>query len=80
MNNSSQLINYGGWKGYTGKTVTFNEDRENDNATAYELILRRTKDAPPQPHKRLIHSRPIGGDGNFNLNKLIYNATRYLAI
>ncbi|XVF78808.1 hypothetical protein PTKIN_Ptkin14bG0166700 [Pterospermum kingtungense] len=81
LNNSGQLLIYGGWpiKDF-GDIVTFDAVPENDNATAYELVLRTTTQAqqgtsPPGNGRRLLQVVPIGGGGQTFLAKLNYNAT-----
>jgi hypothetical protein len=81
LNNSGQLLTYGGWPGRDfGSTVTFDAVPENDNATAYELVLTINQDtnAPPPPpsrRRRLLQARPTQNGQQLNLNKLNYNAT-----
>uniref|UniRef100_A0A5B7BUF9 Putative epidermis-specific secreted glycoprotein EP1-like n=1 Tax=Davidia involucrata TaxID=16924 RepID=A0A5B7BUF9_DAVIN len=77
INNSGQPLLYGGWPGRDlGSTVTFDAVPENDNATAYELVLSFNQDsAPPHNRRRLLQVRPIGNGAQLNLNKLNYNAT-----
>ncbi|KAK9268944.1 hypothetical protein L1049_000710 [Liquidambar formosana] len=79
IKNSGKNLIYGGWGGSNlGSTVTFDAVPENDNATAYELVLVTNQhNAPhaPPPGRRLLQVRPIGVGGQLNLNKLNYNAT-----
>lgn len=79
LNNSGQLLTYGGWTGSDyGSTVTFDFDTMNsfDNVTAYELVLTVNQDidAPPQNRRHLLQIRPIGNAHQINLNKLNYDA------
>lgn len=78
LNNSGQLIQYGGWRvGDLRSNVTFNVEPENEKATAYELVLNfnagQTNSRPNGRH--LLQSRPISSGNTYNLNKLNYNAT-----
>ncbi|KAM7498627.1 hypothetical protein LguiA_023041 [Lonicera macranthoides] len=78
LNNSGKLLIYGGWRrSNLGSIVTFNAEPENENATAYELVLSTIPDtAPPANRRRLLQTRPIeSGGGRFNLNKINYNGT-----
>ncbi|CAK9325248.1 unnamed protein product [Citrullus colocynthis] len=73
LNNSGQLLTYGGWPDTEhGNRVTFTVEPENENATAYELLLLVNQDTPK---RRLLQVRPIRSGGALNLNKLNYNAT-----
>lgn len=75
LNESGQLLTYGGWPGRDlGSTVTFDAVPENDNATAYELVLTVNQDTRRR-RRRLLQVRPIGNGQQLNLNKLNYNAT-----
>ncbi|CAK9151703.1 unnamed protein product [Ilex paraguariensis] len=77
LNNSGQLLIYGGWPGSSlGSFVIFDAVPENENATAYGLVLAINQDVPPPGHsRRLLQSRPIRNGGQLNLSKLNYNAT-----
>ncbi|XVE63389.1 hypothetical protein DITRI_Ditri07aG0016500 [Diplodiscus trichospermus] len=83
LNNSGQLLIYGGWpRKNFADIVTFDAVPENDNATAYELVLETTHlqahegtNSPAGNGRRLLQVRPIEGGGQINLNKLNYNAT-----
>lgn len=80
INNSGKLLQYGGWPGDDfGTIVSFEAIPENDNATAFELVLsayEETTPTPPPPgRRRLLQVRPISSGGQRNLNKLNYNAT-----
>ena len=80
LNSSGQLLTYGGWPDRDlGSTVTFDAVPENDNATAYELVLTVNQDStnapPPSRRRRILQVRPIGNGQQLNLNKLNYNAT-----
>ncbi|XP_018840395.1 EP1-like glycoprotein 2 [Juglans regia] len=80
LNNSGQLLTYGGWIGSDyGSTVTFNAVPENENATGYQLVLTTNQDtnAPPPPagRRRLLQVRPIGNAQEIFLNQRNYNAT-----
>ncbi|XWS10911.1 hypothetical protein CRYUN_Cryun38cG0039000 [Craigia yunnanensis] len=78
----SQLLIYGGWpvKDFAD-IVTFDAVPENDNATAYELVLRTTYvqahegTSPAGNGRQLLQVGPIAGGGENFLNKLNYNAT-----
>ncbi|XP_022717272.1 EP1-like glycoprotein 2 [Durio zibethinus] len=83
LKNSGRQLIYGGWpvKDF-GDIVTFDAVPENDNATAYELVLQTTHLQAHQGNspagnggRRLLQVRPIGGGGQSFLNKLNYNAT-----
>ncbi|KAA8523998.1 hypothetical protein F0562_010571 [Nyssa sinensis] len=63
INNSGELLLYGGWPGQDfGTTVTFDAVPDNDNTTSYELVLSINQDSAPPPNQR-------------NLNQVNYNAT-----
>ena len=50
INNYGQLLQYGGWPGDDfGTTVYFEAIPENDNATAFELVLAAYQEAAPTP-------------------------------
>ncbi|XP_024157587.1 EP1-like glycoprotein 2 [Rosa chinensis] len=79
LNNSGQLLTYGGWTDSNfGSTVTFDYQTTNgfDDVMAYELVLNVNQDidAPPQNRRRLLQTRPIGNAHQINLNKLNYDA------
>ncbi|KAL6196616.1 hypothetical protein ACLB2K_032230 [Fragaria x ananassa] len=79
LNNSGQLLTYGGWLNTNfGSTVTFDLDTANgfDDVILYELVLKGNQDinAPPQNHRRLLQTRPIGNGNTLNLNKLNHDA------
>ncbi|KAJ7981821.1 epidermis-specific secreted glycoprotein EP1-like [Quillaja saponaria] len=76
LNNSGQLLTYGGWPGPNrnfGDSITFDAVPENENATAYELVL--SFNSSTTNRRRLLQVRPIGNGQQLNLNKLNYNAT-----
>ncbi|KAF8409047.1 hypothetical protein HHK36_005119 [Tetracentron sinense] len=77
LNNSGESLIYGGFGGLTESVVTFDAVPENENATAYELVLNLGEEelAPPPSSRRLLQSRPISSGGRRNLNKVNYNAT-----
>lgn len=83
LNNTGQLLTYGGWTGTDyGSTITFDSQTTNgfDDTVAYELVLNVNQDInapppPPQSRRRLLQVRPIGNGQQINLNKLNYNAT-----
>lgn len=77
LNNSGQLLIYGGWRGSNlGSIAKFDAVPENENATAYELVLSAMPDtAPPANRRRLLQTRPTQSGGRFNLNKINYNGT-----
>ncbi|XP_044470564.1 EP1-like glycoprotein 2, partial [Mangifera indica] len=81
VNNSGEQLIYGGWPGTDyGSIITFDVVPENDEATAYELVLTVNQDQTPAAlspgnGRRLLQVRPIGNGGQINLNKLNYNAT-----
>ncbi|KAI9185434.1 hypothetical protein LWI28_007218 [Acer negundo] len=78
LNNSGEQLTYGGWPGQDfGNRVTFDVEPENEQATAYELVLTINQDqVPTSPgNRRLLQVRPIGNGQQINLNKLNYNAT-----
>lgn len=80
LSHSGKLLTYGGWPGENhGNRVTFDAVPENDNNTAYELVLLVNQDQStaqtPGPGRRLLQVRPIRSGGALNLNKLNYNAT-----
>ncbi|GMJ05306.1 hypothetical protein like AT1G78830 [Hibiscus trionum] len=64
-----------------GDIVTFDVRPENENATAYELVLtheqvnQSTTFAAAGNDGRLLQVRPTRGGNTYNLNKLNYNAT-----
>ncbi|GMJ10125.1 hypothetical protein like AT1G78830 [Hibiscus trionum] len=81
LNYSGQQLIYGGWpiKDF-GDIVTFDALPENENATAYELVLthqqtNQSTTSTAGNGRRLLQVRPIGGGSTYNLNKLNYNAT-----
>ncbi|KAM5586245.1 EP1-like glycoprotein 2 [Rosa sericea] len=79
LNNSGQLLTYGGWTDSNfGSTVTFDFQTTNgfDDVIAYELVLNVNQDidAPPQNRRRLLQTRPIGNAHQINLNQLNYDA------
>ncbi|KAE8703304.1 argininosuccinate lyase-like [Hibiscus syriacus] len=81
LNNSGQQLIYGGWPIENfGDIVTFDAVPENENATAYELVLiheqaNSSTTSTAGNGRRLLQVRPIGGGNRYNLNKLNYNAT-----
>ncbi|KAL7186214.1 hypothetical protein ACSBR2_028042 [Camellia fascicularis] len=82
INNSGELLVYGGWGGGWGRRslgsiVTFDAVPENNNATAFELVLTVNQDPPPPapPSRRRLLQRKVQGGSQINLNKLNYNAT-----
>ncbi|KAL5738249.1 hypothetical protein ACOSP7_031010 [Xanthoceras sorbifolium] len=78
LNNSGEQLIYGGWPGTDyGNIVTFDVEPENDEGTAYELVLTVNQDkVQTSPgNRRLLQVRPIGNAQQINLNKLNYNAT-----
>ncbi|KAK8648350.1 hypothetical protein V6N13_129104 [Hibiscus sabdariffa] len=78
---SGQQLIYGGWRIKDfGDIVTFDALPENENATAYELVLthlqaNQSTTSTAGNGRRLLQVRPIGGGSTYNLNKLNYNAT-----
>ncbi|KAL6199069.1 hypothetical protein ACLB2K_028856 [Fragaria x ananassa] len=79
LNNSGQLLTYGGWPNTNfGSTVTFDLDTANgfDDVILYELVLKGNQniDAAPQNRRRLLQTRPIGNANTLNLNKLNHDA------
>ncbi|RVX03934.1 EP1-like glycoprotein 2 [Vitis vinifera] len=58
INNSGKLLQYGGWPGDDfGTIVSFEAIPENDNATAFELVLsayEETTPTPPPPGRRRL--------------------------
>ncbi|OMO92481.1 hypothetical protein COLO4_17556 [Corchorus olitorius] len=81
LNNDGKPLIYGGWpiKDF-GDIVTFDAQPENENATAYELVLKTAQfgTSPPAATgngRRLLQVRPIRGGGTEYLSKLNYNAT-----
>lgn len=74
LNHSGRQLIYGGWPGRDfGNFITFDARPENDEHTAYELVLGYN---PPEGNqRRLLQVRPVESGGILNLNKLNYNAT-----
>ncbi|KAE8706100.1 hypothetical protein F3Y22_tig00110403pilonHSYRG00010 [Hibiscus syriacus] len=81
LNNSGQQLIYGGWREENfGDIVTFDAQPENENATAYELVLvheqaNQSTTSTTGNGRRLLQVRPTRGGNLVNLNKLNYNAT-----
>ncbi|KAK9268989.1 hypothetical protein L1049_000756 [Liquidambar formosana] len=72
IKNSGKNLIYGGWGGSNlGSTVTFDAVPENDNATAYELVLAINQDNAPPPGRRLLQVAACKGGAKVDYYKIV---------